>query len=104
RGRRRDAAAHRLAEGEKTWFAIVVVLLVALLFGTIFFTPYARGTAKHSQVYDVQAQQFAWLLPGKPIEAGREVEFRLSSRDVNHNFAVYTMRGELLFQVQVVPG
>jgi cytochrome c oxidase subunit II len=103
RGRRRELDTERLGEREKTWFGIVVVLLVALLFATIFFTPYARGVAKHSQVVNVQAQQFAWT-GLKPVKAGKEVEFRLTSKDVNHGFAVYTAGGELLFQVQVMPG
>ena len=97
------AALKRLAEREKTWFVIVVVLLAALLFATIFFTPYGRSAGPNAQVEDVQAVQFAWLLPERPIKAGRPVEFRLTSKDVNHGFGVYTSSGRLLFQVQVIP-
>ena len=94
----------RLRETERTWFVVVVVLLVALVVATIFFTPYGRSAAGDAQVVEVEALQFGWLLPGEPLEAGREVEFRLESRDVNHSFAVYTAGGKLLFQVQVMPG
>jgi heme/copper-type cytochrome/quinol oxidase subunit 2 len=40
RGRRRanQEGLRKLAGREKTWFAIVIVLLVTLLFATIFFT------------------------------------------------------------------
>ena len=41
-----EAARQRLAEREKTWFVVVVVLLAALLFATIFFTPYGKGAGK----------------------------------------------------------
>jgi len=106
RGRRTldEGALERLGERERTWFAIVVVLLVALLFATIFFTPYGRSAGPDAQVEKIEGLQFAWLVPGKPLEAGRPVEFRLTSRDVSHGFAVYTSRGRLLFQVQVTPG
>jgi cytochrome c oxidase subunit II len=101
---RRGVDTERAAEQEKTWFVVVVVLLAALLFATILFTPYGRSAGRGAQVVDVEAVQFAWLLPGKPLKADRPVEFRLRSKDVNHNFAVYTEGWKLLFQVQVVPG
>jgi cytochrome c oxidase subunit II len=106
RGRRRANAEglRKLREQEKTWFAIVIVLLVALLFATIFFTPYGRSARARHQTVDVRAVQFAWLIRGKPIKAGTPVVFRLTSADVNHGMAVYTQGGKLLFQVQVMPG
>ncbi len=105
RGRGPDRATdlHRLRELERRWFVIVVVLLVSLLVATIFFIPYGRSAGKGAQVVDAEALQFAWVLSGTPVKAGREVEFRLTSRDVNHSFAVYTATGKLLFQVQVMP-
>jgi cytochrome c oxidase subunit 2 len=106
RGRRTaDAQAlKRLGEREKTWFAIVVVLLVALLFATIFFTPYGRSAGPDAQVEKIEGLQFAWLVPGAPLKAGRPVEFRLTSKDVSHGFGVYTSSGRFLFQVQVMAG
>ncbi|HWB22182.1 MAG TPA: hypothetical protein VG652_04785 [Gaiellaceae bacterium] len=94
----------RLGEHEKTWFAIVVALLAALLFATILFTPYGRGAGANAQVVHVKAIQFAWLVSGKPIKTGTPVEFDLTSADVNHGFGVYTAGGKLLFEVQVMPG
>ena len=106
RRRRRDEAEpdqHALRERERAWFAIVVVLLAALLFATIFFTPYGRTAGPNAQVERIKAVQFAWLVPGTPIHAGTPVEFQLTSADVNHGFAVYTAGGRLLFMVQVMP-
>lgn len=97
-----DAVA--LAEREKTWFVVVVVLLVSLLVATIFFTPYGRTASAGAQIEKIEGIQFAWLIPSAPLKAHRQVEFELTSGDVNHSFAVYTMSGELLFQVEVVPG
>jgi cytochrome c oxidase subunit 2 len=94
----------RLGEHEKTWFGVVVVLLVAVLFATIFFTPYGRSAGSDPQVVRITGVQFAWLMPSTPIRAGRRVEFKLTSKDVSHGFAVYTAKGKFLFQVQVMPG
>jgi cytochrome c oxidase subunit II len=104
--RRRGGAVdlERIRHAEQLWFVAVVVLLVAVLAATIAFTPYGRSAGRDAQVIEVHAQQFAWLLPSAPLKAGRQVEFRLTSSDVNHSFAVYTAAGKLLFQVQVMPG
>jgi cytochrome c oxidase subunit II len=103
-GRREsEEGARRLGEREKVWFAIVVVLLVAVLFATIFFTPYGRSAGTRHQTVNVESLQFAWLVHGT-VRAGTPVEFRLTSKDVNHGFGVYTSGGKLLFQVQVMPG
>lgn len=94
----------KLREREKTWFVIAVALLTALLFATIFFTPYGKGAGKPgAQQLSVRGFQFAWLARGR-IRAGRPVQFNLTSADVNHNLGVYTFGWKLLFQVQVVPG
>lgn len=103
-GGRRKIDARKLAEREKTWFGIVVVFLLALLFATIFFTPYSRGEDTPApQVMPVRASQFAFVLPPRPIRAHIPVQFRLTATDVNHGFAVYDPQGVFLFQVQVMP-
>jgi cytochrome c oxidase subunit 2 len=99
-----EEGVHRLREREKVWFVIVVVLLIAVLFATIFFTPYGKSSSPDDQVVPVEAVQFAWLVRGEPIKVGRRVHFELTSKDVNHGFAVYTSAGKFLFQVQVQPG
>jgi cytochrome c oxidase subunit II len=103
-GRNREIDARKLGERERTWFGIVVVLLVALLFATIFFTPYGRSAGKGSLQFDVRAQQFAFVIPRTPIKAGVPVKFHLTSGDVNHGFAVFNEKNEFLFQAQVMPG
>jgi cytochrome c oxidase subunit 2 len=92
-----------LAEREKTWFGIAVVLLAVLLFATILFTPYGASSSPREISVSVVAQQFAWSIRPAAIPAGRPVRFVVRSRDVNHGFGVYNDAGTLLFQVQVVP-
>jgi cytochrome c oxidase subunit II len=102
-GRRREIDAKKLGERERTWFGIVMVLLVALLFATIFFTPYGRSTTSTRQEVDVNARQFAFLLDKSTVRAGEPVKFHLTSADVNHGFAIFNSQNEFLFQVQVMP-
>ncbi len=92
-------AAHR----ERNWLLIVIALLVVLLFGTIFFIPYGKTAPKNSQVVDVTAYQFGWLLSRKTVKANVPVEFVLHSKDVAHDFGVYDSSGKYLFQVGIVP-
>ena len=94
----------RIRHAERSWFVVAVVILIAILVATIAFTPYGRSAGRDAQVVDIQAFQFAWVIPSTPLKAGRQVEFRLTSKDVNHSFGVYTAGGKLLFQVQVMPG
>jgi cytochrome c oxidase subunit 2 len=105
RGRRPEKSVdvRKLRAMEKNWFVAVVVILVSLLMATIFFTPYGVTAAKGAQVVKIRAVQFAWLIPPTTFKVGRQVEFELTSLDVNHSFAVYSPRGVLLFQVQVMP-
>ena len=84
-------AAHR----ERNWLLIVIALLVVLLFGTIFFIPYGKTAPKNSQVVNVTAFQFGWLLSRQTVKANVPVEFVLHSKDVNHDFGVYDANGRL---------
>jgi cytochrome c oxidase subunit 2 len=104
RTRSTEPDTERLARRERAWLGVVIVLLVALLFGTIFFIPYADSAGANGQVVNVQSQQFGWVIEPSTVEAGTPVEFRLTSKDVNHGFGLYTRSGKLLFEVQVIPG
>ncbi len=94
-----EKAAHR----ERNWLLIVIALLVVLLFATIFFIPYGKTAPKNSQVVNVTAVQFGWLLSRQTVKANVPVEFVLKSEDVNHGFGVYDSKGQYLFQIGVVP-
>lgn len=102
--RRAEVDEHLLAEREKAWFATAVCLLAAMLFATIFFTPYGGSTPANAQRVSVRSLQFAWLISPATVKAGVPVEFTLTSDDVNHGFAVYDPSDTFVFQTQVVPG
>jgi cytochrome c oxidase subunit 2 len=94
----------KLAERERFWLVLVVGFLAALLFATIFFIPYGKTAPRDAQIVRVNGVQFAWSLHPATIRAGKAVDFRLASKDVNHGFGVYDAQDRLVFQVQVVPG
>ena len=100
---RRPVNTHRLAEFERRWFLIVVVVLVALLAATIWFTPYGKSTPADAQIVNVNAQQFFWQIKPSRVVVDRPVAFITRSKDVNHGFGIFK-RHKFIAQIQVVPG
>ena len=82
---------------------IVMLALLALLLGTIFYRPYGAHAGHHGQVVRVTGVQFAWAVSPNEVRAGIPVEFLATSRDVSHGFGVYDAAGALQFQAQVGP-
>jgi len=103
-GRRGPVDAQRLAHRERTWLYVVIAILLALLFATIWFTPYGQGGTKGDFVVNVSSRQFFWEVKPTTVPANRPIEFRLTSEDVNHGFGIYDSRDHFVAQVQVVPG
>ncbi len=101
--RRRSVDRERLERRERTWFFVVLAVMTALLFGTIFFVPYGESAGKGAQVVRVTGVQFAWAVDPAAVRAGRRVVFYVTSTDVNHGLGVYDASNRLLFQVQVPP-
>lgn len=84
-------------------------------------TPYPRGNELPDNIVFVVGKQFSFALSDAPITndqeyeartygtpvqvpAGSLVEFRVTSFDVNHSFAVYSPDNRLLAQTQAMPG
>ncbi len=83
------------------WFWTVLVVAVAGFIVTIPRFPYgtARTIGRH---YAVIAQQYSFALPPS-VPADTPVVFDVTSRDVNHGFAIYDPQGRLVGQVQAMP-
>lgn len=101
---RRQVDPEKLAHRERSWLVVVVALLVALLFATIFFIPYGAEAGPNKQVVRVDSLQFGWTIEPGTVQADVPVEFVITSQDVNHGFGVYDAENRLVFQVQAVPG
>ena len=105
RGSRPPVDEQRLAHRERNWLYIVIGILLVLLFATIWFTPYGHGgTQTGDVIVRVNSRQFFWRVQPNAFPANREIEFRLTSADVNHGFGIYDPGNRLVAQVQVVPG
>ena len=103
-GSRPAVHPERLAHRERTWLFIVIAILLALLFATIWFTPYGRSGTNGDVVVNVDSRQFFWQIRPSRVPANRRIEFRLRSQDVNHGFGIYDARNNFIAQAQVVPG
>lgn len=103
RRERRPIDPEKLAHRERNWLYAVIVIMLALLFATIGFTPYGQGSKSGDVVVDVEASQFFWQIKPKTVPAGKRVVFHLRSTDVNHGFGIYGPNNQFIAQAQVMP-
>jgi cytochrome c oxidase subunit 2 len=115
-----DTGMHEAKGWEKyEWIYTIVFLVLVMIFASstlgLFPYPYAHSNIKPTMVVDARAQQWQWCLAPAPnwgtncqavfnIPAGSIVLFNTSTIDVNHGFGLYASNGQLLDQVQVMPG
>lgn len=95
--------AHRL----QGWlFAILLVGFVVGSWATMrhFPIPDQNGALQADVVVNVQGFMWGWTIQDKKIHAGDTVEFQVTSKDVNHDFALYGPDGKIVAQTQAMPG
>lgn len=95
------------------WIAVLGIMLSITLPKSPYFM-FENDTP--SKVVYVLAYQFGFNMSSKPIDPekptaeaieikkGELVEFRVTSKDVNHGFGVYNDKMQLVTQVQAMPG
>jgi cytochrome c oxidase subunit 2 len=98
------------------YFVFILGASLIALAVTLPITPYASkfGQQKPDVTVKALGQMWSWTLtasaggasPGSNLvlPVGKVVEFEVSAQDVNHNFAIYNSAGELIAQVQAMPG
>ena len=105
-----DAATRKAAHTShilRRWlFGALLIIFVGVTYGTLHSFPIAP---QHSpldihQVVDVVGRQWAWQINPSTVQVGSPVEFRVTSADVNHGFAIYAPDGRIVTQVQAMPG
>ena len=87
------------------WTAIVAGS--ALAFGTLWDWPipgHATAAARADTVIRAVGQQWRWQLDRDTVRVGELVEFHVTADDVNHGFAIYRGKHELVAQTQSMPG
>lgn len=108
---RRDADYAKIAAkaggARRLWFWALIVGGVAAAATTLPLTPYPRAEAASggdAQVITATGRQWEWTLSAASVKAGRPVEFRVTSDDVNHGFAIYDDKLHVVAQTQAMPG
>lgn len=104
---------------KRFWFLLILFVVLGIFASvTIPKSPYYLfADETPTKVYHVAAMQFAFLISEKAIDllkpSGDDnielpvdelVEFRVTSLDVNHGFAIYNESNRLITQVQAMPG
>lgn len=87
-------------------FVLLFVGFVAGSWATLghFPIPPQSGSLAADEVVEVVGRQWSWQLTPATVQAGKVVEFRVTSDDVNHGFAIYAPDGRIVTQTQAMPG
>lgn len=99
--------AHRAFDVLRRWlFVALLVLGIVVSYKTLWHFPIPPQNAplQAEQVVKVVAYQWRWDLSETRIKAGVPIEFRVTSADVNHGFAIYDPDDHLVAQTQAMPG
>jgi len=100
------ASAYRM----RTWlFGLAVIVLIAANYDTLGKLPYvsslsAQPSATAAQPVEAVAEQWSWNIKPDAFRVGQTVEFRVTSTDVNHGFALYNPDMRIVAQTQAMPG
>jgi cytochrome c oxidase subunit II len=98
------ASAYRL----RTWlFALAVLVLIGVSYQTLTKLPYV-STSQPSVAgmprVDAVSEQWSWTLTPRAFVVGQTAEFHVTSKDVNHGFALYDPEMHIVAQTQAMPG
>lgn len=84
---------------------VLALVIGALITGfTLLPWPHDAQAAQVTRRIDVKARQWMWELSDQTVRVGEVIEFRVTSEDVNHGFALYDERQQMLAQIQAMPG
>lgn len=96
------ANVEKLERFEPIWVVIVAAIMLGLFIFTFAGIPW-RGRAAADSEVQVRALQFAFIVQPAKFPAGN-IDFRVTSDDVSHGFAIFDPDKTLVTQIQAVPG
>lgn len=89
----------------RVWLWVVLATATAAVVMSLFALPYPTAAwTSHAVPVRVVGQQYAWQLSTTRFHVGETVDFAVTSLDVNHGYGLYDPTGELMAQVQAMPG
>lgn len=87
------------------YFVTLFLVLLTAMVLTMRQLPYDKPVhAGELVVVEAVGSQFLWELSIDRIEAGKLIEFQVTSKDVNHGFGIYDPDMKLIAQTQSMPG
>ena len=104
---------------KRFWFILILFIVLAIFASiTIPKSPYfIFADEPPAKIIHVASKQFYFIMSDQAIDpenpageslielkANELVEFRVTSLDVNHGFAIYNSANELIAQTQAMPG
>lgn len=110
-----SAAMSTIYRIRSAYFVIILGVAIISLAFTLPVTPYPKRPDGQRPDVTVKAigETWSWSLTlgsaaasaggNLVLPVGKLVEFEVSSKDVNHNFAIYNSAGKLIAQVQAMP-
>jgi len=113
------SAKHKVYGLRGKYFFVLVILIIAGLFTSLRMLPYDAPQGNPDQIVSVVAMQWAWKMAEGTMDkspqefegtneitvpSGKLIQFNVTSADVNHNFAVYNTKGDIVAQTQAMPG
>ena len=91
--------------GRLFWLVIVAGVVVSVM--TLWDWPisgHAATGAKPDVTIRAVGHQWRWELDKDTVPVGKLVEFELTASDVNHGFAIYKNKTQIVAQAQAMPG
>lgn len=94
----------------RTWlFGLAIIVLVGANYDTLGKLPYVSSMSAPTSAagmlpVDAVSEQWAWSIKPSAFKVGQTAEFHVTSKDVNHGFAIYDPEMRIVAQVQAMPG
>jgi cytochrome c oxidase subunit 2 len=93
----------------RTWlFGIAIIVLIGANYKTLGELPYINTlpqlSASAVQASQAVAEQWSWSITPDNFKVGQTAEFHVTSKDVNHGFALYDPDFRIVAQTQAMPG
>lgn len=96
-----------LASLRSKYFVFLIVTIVVLLGITLGSTAIPYPDTKKGEpdlVVKVTGRTWSWQLSQTTLPVGKDIEFAVAAADVTHGFGIYNSDGQILTQVQAMPG
>ena len=102
----------------KYFWSLTAILSIGFL-SSLAYLPYEKKEMAVDKTFSVLSFQWGWKISAEPfgndvsklegknkieVDQNDNVKFIVTTRDVNHSFGIYNAKGEMVTQVQAMPG